>query len=218
MLSNLMQLSLDGGGSGNGSVWIESFLRWIHVVAGIFWIGLLYFFNFINGSFAAKLDAATKKIVVPQLMPRALFWFRWAALFTFVTGLGLFAVVYMMNKYFWVGLDSANGISGRGWWILVGVVFGTVMAYNVWMIIWPAQRKIIPAIRDGVAPDPALAKKATLASKVNTYLSVPLVASMLSQHFAAWIGEPMIYVPMVLAIGFTVVFLGYKFAPKVQGM
>src|SRR6266850_703040 len=73
---------------------LESFLRWIHIVAGIVWIGHLYFFNFVNGPFAATIDAGTKQKVVPELMPRALYWFRWGAAWTWVTGVLLLLLVF----------------------------------------------------------------------------------------------------------------------------
>jgi uncharacterized membrane protein len=73
---------------------IESLFRWLHVFFGILWIGLLYFFNWVNGPFQATLDAETKKKVVPELMPRALFWFRWGAAFTWITGVFLLLLVY----------------------------------------------------------------------------------------------------------------------------
>src|SRR5437762_12062359 len=73
---------------------LEGIFRWIHVVAGVLWIGLLYFFNWVNSAFAPTMDAETKKKVVPELMPRALFWFRWGAAFTWVTGLLLLLLVY----------------------------------------------------------------------------------------------------------------------------
>jgi uncharacterized membrane protein len=81
----------------------EGLFRWIHVLAGITWIGHLYFFNWVNGHFAATMDAETKKKVVPELMPRALFWFRWGAAFTWGTGLLLAGMVYYMAAYLWDG-------------------------------------------------------------------------------------------------------------------
>src|SRR5213593_2680158 len=78
--------------------WIQLIFRWGHVVAGVLWIGHLWFFNFVNGPMQAKLDAATKKAVVPELMPRALFWFRWGAAWTWITGIVLAGLVYYMEK------------------------------------------------------------------------------------------------------------------------
>ena len=133
-------------------------LRWIHLIAGITWIGLLYFFNFINIPLTGTLDADSKKKVVPELMPRTLFFFRWGAMFTFLTGAGIIII-----KYFVVG-SGMTGPSGLmstpgGLWITFGALFGTVMWFNVWFIIWPAQQKIIPAVKAGEAPPAGLARK-----------------------------------------------------------
>lgn len=93
----------------------QSILRWIHVVAGILWIGLLYFFNWVNGPFAATLDGETKKKVVPELMPRALFWFRWGAAWTWVTGLLILLLVfYHGGAAFESGTSSPIGYAGIG--------------------------------------------------------------------------------------------------------
>lgn len=93
----------------------QSIFRWIHVVAGILWIGLLYFFNWVNGPFAATMDGETKKKVVPELMPRALFWFRWGAAYTWVTGILLLLLVfYHGGAAFESGQSSAIGYAGLG--------------------------------------------------------------------------------------------------------
>src|SRR6266850_7047972 len=85
---------------------IESLFRWFHVLAGIIWIGLLWFFNWVNANFAPTMDAETKKKVVPELMPRALFWFRWGAAFTWLTGVFLLLLVYYHGK---LVLDDPTG-------------------------------------------------------------------------------------------------------------
>jgi uncharacterized membrane protein len=245
---------------------LESLFRWIHVVAGILWIGLLYFFNFVNSGFAPTMDGDTKKKVVPELMPRALFWFRWGAAYTWVTGvlllllvyyhggialeagqswgagsflmlaivfLGVFAydqlygsvlkdpkvgfvaglllasaVVYLMA---WVG-----GFSYRSYAIHLGAMFGTFMAFNVWFRIWPSQQKIIRAAKEGQAPDPALVALAGTRSKHNTYMSVPLVFMMISQHAAGWATSPG-RVSLVVLIGWGAVYALYKKAATVKG-
>src|SRR5437870_11941631 len=81
----------------NMSAWIELVLRWTHVVAGIMWIGFLYFFNFVNAQVAKTYDADSKKKVIPELMPRALYWFRWGAAYTFITGILLLGLIYYMG-------------------------------------------------------------------------------------------------------------------------
>jgi uncharacterized membrane protein len=150
--------------------------RWLHYVAGILWIGHLYFFNFVNGNLQAdaKYPADMKKVVNPLLMTRALFMFRWGAMFTFVTGLILLGMIYDSGKAL---MFAASNLKMA--YMLMGVVFGTIMWFNVWFIIWPRQKKMIGATQGGPAVDPSLAKQAGLASKVNTYLSVPLLLGMM---------------------------------------
>lgn len=253
---------------------LEAFFRWFHVFAGVIWIGHLYFFNWVNGPFAAKLDAATKKAVVPELMPRALFWFRWGAAWTWITGVLLLLLVYyhtnnttgeewtngafvmiavsflavFVYDFLWKTPLAKNvrlafgisyillavvvylmvffgGFSYRGTLIHTGALFGTIMAFNVWFRIWPAQQKIIGAIKEGNAPDGDLVKLAGLRSKHNTYLSLPLLWAMVGQHttyFAGgnlglteqtwWIGWL-----AIIGLGLHIVFQCYRKAGKVQG-
>lgn len=245
----------------------EILLRWIHFLAGITWIGLLYFFNWVNSAFAPTMDGETKKKVVPELMPRALYWFRWGAAWTWITGFLLLLVVYyhtgvvfdaprtwsitavfaLVVTFFgffaydsFCGVISDNrtlagvgivltaivyviftvaGFGYRGSVIHVGALFGTIMAANVWMRIWPAQRRIITATRDGEAPDPADPAMAGRRSKHNTYLSVPLVWAMLNQHTitagGSWAG--LITLLLAVAIGWGITNLLYKKAAQVKG-
>ncbi len=166
-------------------------IRWLHVIAGITWIGHLYFFNFVNGGVQAKLDGPTKKLVNPQLMPRALFWFRWGAMITLLAGLTLFTMIYMYTpgrgfgpSIQWAGPDEA--ISERAIWITIGMTCGIIMWFNVWFVIWPRQKIIQAGVRDGKPAPPELAKTATLASKINTYLSGPMLFGMLApSHYGS---------------------------------
>src|SRR5258708_12418939 len=112
----------------NLSGWDQVF-RWLHVFAGIVWIGLLYFFNFVNGPFAATLDADSKKKVVPELMPRALFWFRWGAAWTWATGVLLLGIVFYNNKT--VLLDNPDKGWGLGAIVMVAVTFLAVFLYDM---------------------------------------------------------------------------------------
>lgn len=166
---------------------IEFALRWGHVLAGITWIGLLYFFNLVNVPFGKTMDADTKKKVVPELMPRALWWFRMAAMSTFLLGLALFTVKYMHgaggfgpNSNFSVLGD----ITGRAMWIMIGMLLGTIMWFNVWFIIWPSQKQLIGWMKAGEknpAAD-AITRKAFLASRTNMYLSGPMLACMFAPN------------------------------------
>jgi uncharacterized membrane protein len=187
---------------------LDILFRWFHVFFGIMWIGLLYFFNFVNGPYVATLDAETKKKAVPELMPRALFFFRWAAMFTFILGWLLFFVNYAPNN--WEQFNTT-----RGHWISLGILFGTIMWFNVWFVIWPAQRKIINGIKTGPPAAPEIAKRATLASKINTYLSVPLIFSMLAagKHF---LHDEWYWFVGVLVVGYFAVNGLYKTASKVS--
>lgn len=149
--------------------------RWIHYVSGITWIGLLYFFNLVNVNFMKKLDAATKGKVVPELMPSSLWYFRWGAVVTVLSGL----VLYGMNWGF-------NGTSSGRWWaITLGGLLGLIMFFNVWVFIWPNQKKIIAWTREaaekGTAAPPEMAKCARvayLASRTNFVLSFFMLLGM----------------------------------------
>lgn len=249
---------------------LNHFLRWIHVIAGIMWIGLLYFFNFVNAPFALTMDGPTKKNVVPELMPRALYWFRMGAAWTWITGvLLLFMVFYHGGIMFddpsltW-GMGSfisltlvfggvfvydalmtstlfsdpkikngvgfaltaitvvtmvSSGFGVRSYLIHTGALFGTIMAFNVWFRIWPAQQKIITAIKNGEAPAPELPALAGLRSKHNTYLSVPLVWTMLNQHTATVsLGAPQFIILFaVILLGWHIVWQFYRKAGSIQG-
>jgi uncharacterized membrane protein len=152
------------------------------VIAGITWIGHLYFFNFVNVPFQGALEADYKKFVNPKLLPRALWWFRWAAMITFLSGLILFYFNYMSWGYLYKDQGNKPGVSDRALWIMIGMTLGTIMWFNVWFIIWPLQRKIIGWIRDGQKPPemPVYAKRALLTSRLNTYLSGPMLVCMLA--------------------------------------
>jgi len=169
---------------------ISLLVRWLHVIAGITWIGHLYFFNFVNVPLQAALDDAGKKAVNPKLMPRALWWFRWGAMITFLAGLVLFTLTYMYTPGGGFGPNNLfqdfNGhLTGRVIWILMGMLFGTIMWFNVWFIIWPAQKKML----SGQVPQdklPAVRKRTFLASRTNTFLSGPMLFGMLAPaHYGA---------------------------------
>jgi uncharacterized membrane protein len=254
---------------------LEVLFRWVHVLAGVIWIGHLYFFNFVNGPFQGKIDGPTKKVVNPELLPRALWWFRYGAAWTWVTGVLLLGLVYYHGRLAveaegfttgsWVMLavtflapfvydalyksPLASNVRGafvvayalvavavylfshfaafsyRGTLIHTGAMFGTIMAWNVWFRIWPAQQKIVRAVKEGAAPDADLVKLAGLRSRHNTYLSVPLLYMMLAQHTTFFsggnwgIGSDTWWIVFlaVIGVGWHVVFQLYKRSAKVQG-
>ncbi len=166
---------------------LEFLFRWTHVFAGIVWIGHLYFFNFVNSQLQGKMDDATKKSVNPQLMPRALWWFRWGAMATFLSGLILFAQIYLHTPELGWGANMImkgveGGLSDRARWIMWGMLFGSIMWFNVWFIIWPAQKKLLGGTAGDAAP--ALRARAGNASRLNTYLSAPMLVGMLGANHA----------------------------------
>jgi uncharacterized membrane protein len=235
--------------------WLNALFRWIHVIAGVTWIGHLYFFNFVNAQVAKTYDADSKKKVVPELMPRALYFFRWGAAWTWITGVLLFGIVYAMGgalvdpeatmgpgpatavalvilfvaffvyDLLWKSPLAKNAMagnavsfaliavlafllqrtfSGRASYILLGATFGTIMAANVWMRIWPSQRRIIGAIKMGQAPDAAVVGLAGLRSRHNTFLSIPLIFLMVSNHYPTLYGSQLacVWALVIVGIGF----------------
>lgn len=218
----------------------ESLFRWGHIVAGVLWIGLLWFFNFVNSNFAPTMDADTKKKVIPELMPRALWAFRWGAAWTWITGLILLGLVYYNTGlvfkdptvktwstggiavlvallmfvvydplakaiarteiHFVLGLVVATaavyffsrfaGFGFRGTAIHLGAMFGTIMAANVWMRILPPQRRMVAALKAGQEPNLEEGARAKARSKHNSFIVIPVVFTMISNHYPGTYGSP----------------------------
>ena len=253
---------------------LNALFRWLHILAGIVWIGMLYFFNFVNGPFGGTMDGDTKKKVVPELMPRALYWFRWGAAWTWITGVLLLLLVFYHGGLMFDGDKTWNGgaiamiavtflavflydalhksglgkdprVFGSVCFVLAAIVvclmayfgfsyraynihlaglFGTTMAFNVWYRIWPAQQKIITAVKEGTAPDGALVAMAGARSRHNVYMSVPLLWGMIDQHtptVGTQLGIPgeygFVLFLVVILLGWHIVWHLYKRAPKVKG-
>ena len=147
--------------------------RYFHVLAGITWIGMLYYFNFVQTEYFKEAEADAKKDAMAKLAPRALWWFRWGAMVTFITGLYLFHKLGAFSN-----LDLAP--------IWVGALAGTFMFLNVWLIIWPNQQVVL-GMKEGDGPTSAA--KAGLASRTNTLFSGPMLLGMLgSKHLALPLG------------------------------
>jgi uncharacterized membrane protein len=249
----------------------------MHILAGILWIGMLYFFNFVNGPFVGAMDADTKKKVIPELAPRALFWFRWGAAWTWITGVLLLMLVFYHGGALFQGdahwdaptivmivlvfvapfiydalhksglgknpmvfasvafalaaaviaaMQHWAHFSYRGFNIHMGAMFGTIMAFNVWFRIWPAQQVIIKGVKgDGPAAPPELAAMAGARSRHNVFMSVPLFWAMINSHTEAFAGGRygiagdysfLVFLGITL-VGWHIVSHLYKMAPKVKG-
>ena len=158
------------------------FLRWMHILAGIIWIGHLYFFNFVNVPFQGVLAKEIKPHVNPALLGRALWWFRWGAMMTWLLGIILLIVKYSGGDLW---MDSSTGhMTHRAMWILWGGLLGTIMWFNVWFVIWPAQKQLLTWMKAGTTPPEAanIAKRALLFSRTNTYLSGPMLFAMVAPN------------------------------------
>jgi uncharacterized membrane protein len=154
---------------------VDFLSRWGHMLAGVTWIGLLYYFNFVQTEYFKEADGDARVDAFTKLAPRALWWFRWGAMFTFLTGLVL---LYSIGR-------------GASLDIILGATMGTLMFLNVWLIIWPNQQIVIASnkqIKAGSEPLPeamGAAPKAALASRTNTLFSVPMLFFMgASAHFS----------------------------------
>ena len=150
-------------------------LRWIHFLSGITWIGLLYYFNLVQVPFFAETEAPVRVGAQQKLLPRALWWFRWGAMITFLSG-----ALYLLH--YWVG---RRGFTDPGAWvILLGAILGTVMWANVWFVIWPNNRIVIQNAIDtgaGRPANPAAAPagaRGGLASRTNVVFSIPMLFFM----------------------------------------
>jgi uncharacterized membrane protein len=237
------------------SEWLNLLIRWIHVFAGIMWVGTTYYFTWLDARLTEEEKAVARaggaaqvwmvhsggfyvveKRKIPDLVTRTLHWFRWEAGITWLSGFALLVLVYYLGggalvdrdvRDINVGAAVVVGIavivacgviydammasplsrherlfaaiayalivivafgltrvfSGRAAYIHLGAIFGTIMAANVWMHILPAQRRMIAALKEGRKPDERLSAQAKLRSKQNTFMAVPVVFIMISNHF-----------------------------------
>ena len=156
--------------------WFTFFVRWLHVLSGVMWIGLLWYFNFVQIPSMPKIPDEQKPAISKVIAPEALFWFRWAALATVVTGL----VLASLNGYVMDALMLGKGAGGKNLAIGIGMWLGLLMAYNVWMIIWPNQQKALGMVEATPDQKKASARIAMLTSRFNTMASVPMLYFMVA--------------------------------------
>ena len=158
-------------------------LRWLHLFFGIVWIGLLYYFNFVQIPTMPKVPAELKKGVTGYIAPQALFFFRWGAAFTVLTGLAIAATSHNAPEGSSAGylvaaltLDPSYRLIGIGMWLAL------IMAFNVWFLIWPAQKKALGLVEADDASKAAAAKTAMIFSRTNTLLSLPMLYAMIAAN------------------------------------
>lgn len=170
----LFLLYMAQGGDVGYAFW-AFFFRWLHVLSGVMWIGILWYFNFVQIPSMPKIPDEQKPAISKVIAPEALFWFRWAAMATIITGLILAAMNGYLVEAILLGLTDGvprHTLIGIGMWL------GTIMWFNVWFVIWPNQKKAL-GIVDAEADEKAkAARTAMLFSRTNTVLSVPMLFAM----------------------------------------
>ena len=172
----IIMYSISGGWDLDTYFWSAIF-RYLHVLSGVMWIGLLYYFNFVQIPNMPNIPDEQKPAIGKVIAPAALFWFRWAALSTIITGLIVAYLNGYINQAMSLGLLGGNAKSitiGIGMWL------GIIMAYNVWMVIWPNQKKALGMIEVSAEEKAKSARTAMLFSRTNTLLSIPMLLSMVS--------------------------------------
>lgn len=156
--------------------WYAFFFRWLHVLSGVMWIGLLWYFNFVQIPNMPNIPDDQKPAIGKVIAPAALWWFRWAAMGTIVTGL----IVAWFNGYIHDALALGFTNDGVSTPIGIGMWLGIIMWFNVWFVIWPNQKKALGMVEVGADEKAAAARTAMLFSRTNTLLSVPMLFCMVS--------------------------------------
>jgi uncharacterized membrane protein len=153
------------------------FFRWLHVLSGVMWIGLLWYFNFVQIPSMPKIPDEQKPAISKVIAPAALFWFRWAAMATIVTGL----ILAWMNDYIVdaIAIGLTDGVAKHAA-IGIGMWLGAIMWFNVWFVIWPNQKKVLGIVGASDDEKKSAARTAMLFSRTNTLLSIPMLYAMVS--------------------------------------
>jgi uncharacterized membrane protein len=152
-------------------------VRWLHIISGVMWIGILWYFNFVQIPSMPKIPDEQKPAISKVIAPEALFWFRWAALATIVFGL------LQAWQLGWIAQALMLGLEGSGakmMMIGIGMWFGLIMAFNVWFIIWPNQQRALGIVECAAEDKPKSARTAMLFSRTNTMLSIPMSYAMVA--------------------------------------
>ena len=157
----------------DGLYW-AGFMRYLHIFAGILWIGLLYYFNFVQIPTMPSVPAELKPGVSKHIAPAALFWFRWAAAITVLLGLAIAGHAKYLAPA--LGLQDPYKLIGVGMWL------GLVMAFNVWFVIWPNQKKALGIVEADDVTKAKAARTAMIFSRTNTLLSIPLLYAMVNAN------------------------------------
>lgn len=174
----LIMMQWHDGGFSNTQAWWSFFFRWLHVISGVMWVGILYYFNFVQIPNMPNIPDEQKPAITKVIAPEALFWFRWAAMSTIVTGLILAHLNGYLVDAITIGLMAdgtpKNSAIGIGMWL------GTIMWFNVWFIIWPKQKIALGMVEAEATAKAAAGRTAMLFSRTNTMLSIPMLYCMIA--------------------------------------
>ena len=169
---------LTGAGLALDPAWFAFFFRWLHVLSGVMWIGLLWYFNFVQIPNMPNIPDAQKPAIGKVIAPAALWWFRWGAMATIATGL----ILASMNGYLVDALTLGLTDGGASSPIGIGMWLGIIMWANVWFVIWPNQKKALGMVKVSDAEKAASARTAMLFSRTNTLLSIPMLFCMVAMQ------------------------------------
>jgi uncharacterized membrane protein len=166
-----------GAGAALDYAWWGFFFRWLHVLSGVMWIGILWYFNFVQIPNMPNIEESQRPAITQVIAPAALFWFRWGAMSTIVTGL----ILAWLNGYLVdaITLGLTSGVAKHSA-IGIGMWLGTIMWFNVWFIIWPKQQIALGMVEADAAAKAAAGRTAMLFSRTNTMLSIPMLYAMVS--------------------------------------
>ncbi len=173
----LIVLIWHGEGLGMDTGWWAFLFRWLHVLSGVMWIGLLWYFNFVQIPNMPKIPDEQKPAIGKVIAPAALWWFRWAAMSTIVTGIILAGLNGYLIEAILIGLT--DGVP-RHTAIGIGMWLGTIMFLNVWLVIWPNQKRALGIVEADADSKAKSARTAMLFSRTNTMLSIPMLYAMVS--------------------------------------
>ena len=178
----IMAIAAGTGSSMAGINIVNSFLIWLHVFAGITWIGLLYYFNFVQvqalSDAASDDEGPSGAAITRYVAPRALWWFRWGALVTWLAGFTFLLHTQNTINVFTLGLVPGGGDAMYGLTLGIGAWLGSIMLFNVWIVIWPNQKKVLGMVEASAEEINKARRTAFVFSRTNTLLSIPMLASM----------------------------------------
>jgi uncharacterized membrane protein len=180
ILALIVLFAYSTGPHGTDEIFWQGVLRWLHVFSGILWIGLLYYFNFVQTRVMPDIPAELKPAVSKYITPEALFWFRWSALATVLIGLGIAGSRHFLVQTLTFGQVGADDPSAMKQYALLGLGMwlGIIMMINVWGFIWPNQKRALGLVEADADTKAKSARLATLFSRTNMLLSIPMLVSM----------------------------------------